>query len=158
VSDVLETSTLESLVAGVTARPQQKHSPSTPPKETISMTRHPRIINLEHGFCDPALTKESLISVYSMNDGSRIEFAVLDATSAYIERGPRLEMNQLVIARSSSTVDLVQVRNLTDLIGMPEVALALRHFEAGRLKDAARYATAAGPRWAALVDLFGGPA
>ena len=40
---------------------------------------------------------------------------------------------------------------------MPEVLQALKHFEAGRLKDAARYAVAAGPRWAGLVDYFGGP-
>jgi hypothetical protein len=121
------------------------------------MKKPPRVINLEHGFCAPELTKKSIIAVYKMNDGSRVEFAVLDAVSAYIERGPRLEMNQLIIARSSSNVDLIQVRDLSDFIGMPEVAQALRLFKAGKLQDAARYATAAGPRWAALVDLFGGP-
>jgi hypothetical protein len=122
------------------------------------MKKLPRVINLDHAFCAPELTKDSIISVYQMNDGSRVEFAVLDAMSAYIERGPRLEMNQLIIARSSSCVDLVQVRELSDFIGMPEAAQALRLFKAGKLQDAARYAIAAGPRWAALVDLFGGPA
>lgn len=122
----------------------------------------PAVINLDHGFADPALTGPSKLAVFFMRDGTRIEFAVRDAVSVYAVEGPRLETHQLVVARrthhSRTAVSIVQLRDLAELDGMPEVLRALEHFEAGRLKDAARYASAAGPRWSGLVDYFGGPA
>jgi hypothetical protein len=43
-------------------------------------------------------------------------------------------------------VELVQVRSLMELVGMPELAQAIALYKAGRPEDAARYARAAGPR------------
>ncbi len=120
----------------------------------------PTIINLEHGFCDPACTSPSLLAVFRLLDGTRVEFAVRNAVSLHACPGPRLEADQLLIAppsgRSQARVSIIQLRNLADLNGMPEVLRALNHFEAGRLKDAARYSAAAGPRWVGLADYFGG--
>jgi hypothetical protein len=116
----------------------------------------PTLINLDHAFCDPALTKESIVAVFKLNDGTRVEFAVLGASSAYVEPGPRLEQHQLLIARgeTSPTVDLVQITDLSDLIGMPEIAQALDLYKRGKIEDAVRYVRAAGPRWAALIEFF----
>jgi len=118
--------------------------------------KQPTLLNLDHAFNDPALTKDSVVAVFKLNDGTRVEFAVLNASSAYTERGPRLERHQLLIARGDhpSTVDLVQIDELTDLIGMPEVTRALELYRQGKIEDAARYARAAGSRWAALVAFF----
>ena len=122
----------------------------------------PAFINLEAGFCDPALTRPNQLAVFRLADGTRVEFAVRDAVALYACEGPRVESHQLVVARpfrhGRASVALVQLRELFDLNGMPEVLRALEHHEAGRLKDAARYAAAAGPRWRGLVDYFGGPA
>ena len=41
----------------------------------------PTIINLEHGFCDPACTSPSLLAVFRLLDGTRVEFAVRNAIS-----------------------------------------------------------------------------
>jgi phytoene dehydrogenase-like protein len=121
------------------------------------MTNKPRaLINLDHAFNDPALTKESIVAVFKLKDGTRVEFAVLDADSAYTERGPRLERHQLLIARGdpAATVELAQFDELTDLIGMPELTRALDLYKQGKAEAAARYARAAGPRWAALAAFF----
>ena len=126
-----------------------------------SKFRVPKVVRLDEGFCDPRLTRPSLLAVWRQRDGTRVEFAVRDAVSLHVYPGPRLERHQLVVARQSRRgpdVAIVQLRELSELNGMPEVLQALEHFEAGRLRDAARYASAAGPRWVGLVDYFGGPA
>ena len=120
------------------------------------------VIRLDHGFADPALTDISHGAVFRLRDGGRVELIVRGAVHAYACEGPRVETHQLLIARASlgptRRVELIQVHELEQLLGAPEAQLALEHFTAGRLKDAARYAMAAGAPWAALVDLFGGPA
>ena len=122
----------------------------------------PRVISLAAGFCDPALTRPSQLAVFWLVDGTRVEFAVRDAVAVYACEGPRLETHQLVVAPPSdhgrANVTIVQLRELAELNGMPEVLRALELQEAGQLKDAARYAAAAGSRWRGLVDYFGGPA
>ncbi|MCB9753803.1 MAG: hypothetical protein H6713_27995 [Myxococcales bacterium] len=122
----------------------------------------PNIVSLETGFCDPAFMKPSMMAVFWQRDGTRIDLAVRDAVAVHAGDGPRIEWHQLVVSRPSGRtqgpVTIVQLRDLEELGGVPEVLRALEHFEAGRLKDAARYASAAGPRWRRLVDFFGGPA
>lgn len=130
---------------------------STPPTVPIL-----NVIRLEHGFADPAFTDISHGAVFRLRDGGRVELLVRGAIHAYTCEGPRVETHQLLIAPSSigpsRHVELIQVHALEQLVGAPEALLALEQFSAGHLKDAARYAMAAGARWAALVDLFGGPA
>lgn len=120
------------------------------------------VIRLDHGFADPALTDISHGAVFRLRDGARVELLVRGAVDAYACEGPRVETHQLLIAPSSlgpsRRVELIQVHALEQLLGAPEAQLALEHFTAGRLQDAARFAMAAGARWRALVDLFGGPA
>ncbi len=120
------------------------------------------VIRLDHGFADPKLTDSSHAAVFRLRDGGRVELIVRGAVHAYAWIGPRVETHQLLIAPSSlgptRRVELIQVHALEQLLGAPEAQFALEHFTAGRLKDAARYAAAAGAPWRALVDLFGGPA
>ena len=129
---------------------------------TLTDFHAPSVLQLSDGFCDPALTRPSKLAVFRLRDGTRVEFAVRDAVSVFACEGPRLETHQLLVAgpeeRSGRSVSIVQLRELADLNGMPEVLKALAFFEAGQLKDAARYASAAGRRWAGLVDYFGGRA
>lgn len=121
----------------------------------------PAVYRLDDGFCDPRLTRPSLLAVWRLIDGRRVEFAVRDAVSLDVYPGPRVELHRLIVSGSPSDrraqVTIVQLQELADLNGMPEVLRALEFFEAGRQKDAARYASAAGPRWSGLVDYFGGP-
>ncbi len=120
------------------------------------------VIRLDHGFADPALSDISRGAVFRLRDGGRVELIVRGAVDAYACEGPRVETHQLMIAPSSlgpsRRVELIQVHTLEQLVGAPEARLAVEHFAAGRLQDAARYAMAAGAPWRALVDLFGGPA
>ncbi len=123
----------------------------------------PTLINLDHGFSDPALTDDSKVAVFRLRDGARVELFVRGAVAAYACDGPRIESHQLHIVRRGTgrhhlTVDIMQVASFSEIIGAPEARRALEHFSAGRLKDAARFAAAAGEPWRALVDLLGGPA
>ena len=122
----------------------------------------PSVLHLDHGFCDPEFARPSKLAVFWHSDGTRFEVAVRDAIAVYSGPGPRVETHQLIISKPASPrhrdVSIVQLHDLAELDGMPEVLRALSHFEAGRLKDAARYASAAGPRWRGLVDYFGGTA
>ena len=119
------------------------------------------IIDLEAGFCDPALTRPTMLATFWLRDRTRIEVTIRDAVAVHAGHGPRLETHQILVAspsgRRCASVAIVQIRELADLNGIPEVLQALEHFERGELKDAARYAAAAGPRWSGLVDYFGGP-
>ena len=123
----------------------------------------PRLFNLDHGFCDPALTEDSKVAVFRLRDGTRVELFVRGAVAAYVCDGQRVESHQLHVVRRGTgrhhlTVDIIQVAEFSEIIGAPEARRALEHYSAGRLKDAARYAAAAGEPWRALVDLLGGPA
>ncbi len=94
--------------------------------------------------------------MFRLRDGSRVELAVRDATAAHLIAGPRLDRHQLMIAtpgRRQPRVELVQVADLRALVGAPEALFALELLRAGQARDAARYASAAGPRWAALREL-----
>lgn len=122
----------------------------------------PIVIDLGKGFCDPELAHPSQLAIFWMPDGTRVEFAVRDAVAVHACIGPRVETHRLLVSQPTSgrqrSVAIIQLRELAELNGMPEILRALELFEAGLLKDAARYAAAAGPRWSGLVDFFGGPA
>jgi hypothetical protein len=114
------------------------------------------LTNLEHGFCAPALTQESKAAIFYLPDRTRFEVMIRGATSVFIASGPRLERHRFVIAPSGghADVEFVQVHSLMELVGMPELARAIAFYTEGRLEDAARYATAAGRRGAALIRLI----
>lgn len=112
---------------------------------------------LADGFADPTSHHPSRLAVFGLRDGSRVELAVRDATTAHLVDGPRVERHQLVIStpgRRRPRVELIQVADLRALVGAPEALRALELLQAGRREDAARYLSAAGPRWAALTALL----
>jgi hypothetical protein len=81
---------------------------------------------------------------------------IAGATSVITATGPRLERHRFVIAPSGEHADvgIVQVKNLLELVGMPELAQAIALYKGGHLEDAARYARAAGPLGAAFLELM----
>ena len=121
----------------------------------------PLVLTLEDGFADPETHHPSLAAVFRMADGTRVELAVRDAVNAYVCEGPRIDRHQLYVSAPASLhrarVVLVQLDDLRKLDGVPEILLALELFNAGELNDAVRYVSAAGPQWAPLIDLLGGP-
>jgi hypothetical protein len=119
----------------------------------------PEVLTLDEGFADSARHHPSRVAVFFQADGTRIELAVRDATEGYVCEGPRIERHQLIVATPSTSPEivLVQLDDLRELDGVPEILIALERFARGDLKGAVRYVTAAGPRWARLIDLLGGP-
>ncbi len=125
-----------------------------------SPTQIPSVFKLEEGFCDPATHHRSIAAVLRHADGTRVELAVRNAVDGFVCEGPRVERHQLLVStpcRNSASVIVVQLDDLRKLSGVPEVLTALELFEAGDLTSAVRYVAAAGPRWAPLIDLLGGP-
>ncbi|MCA9715014.1 MAG: hypothetical protein KC468_10045 [Myxococcales bacterium] len=126
-----------------------------PPRVTI-----PPVIKLDDGFADPSTYHPSIAAVFRQCDGSRVEVAVRDASDAYLCDGPRIDRHQLLVSTPGDrmpNVVVVQLNDLRHLAGVPEVLIALERFAVGDLKGAVRYVSAAGPRWAPLIDLLGGP-
>jgi hypothetical protein len=81
---------------------------------------------------------------------------IVGATSVVTAPGPRLERHRFIIApsREHADVEFVQVHNLMELVGMPELAQAIALYKRGRLEDAVRFATVAGVPGAELIKLM----
>ena len=128
---------------------------------TTRDTDLPLVFTLDDGFADPKTHHPSLAAVFRMADGTRVELAIRDAVNAYVCDGPRIEQHRLLVGAPPllhrARVVLVQIDDLRKLDGVPEILHALKRFEAGALTDAVRYVSAAGPQWAPLIDLLGGP-
>lgn len=125
------------------------------------LARLPLVVTLADGFASPDEHHASIVAVFHLPDGTRIEVAVRDAYKAYIENGPRIDRHQILLStptRFRPRVDVIQVDDFRKLVGTPEAIVAIEKFSAGDLKGAARYVTAAGPFWTPLIDLLGGPA
>lgn len=120
----------------------------------------PSVVSLDDGFADPATYHPSVAAVFRQADGSRVEVAIRDASDAYVCEGPRIDRHQLLVSTPrgrTPDVVIVQLHDLRKLAGVPEILVALERFAAGDLRDAVRYVSAAGPLWAPLIDLLGGP-
>ena len=131
------------------------------PDANGKLARLPSVMTLEDGFASPNEHHPSVVAVFHLPDGTRIEIAVRDAYKAYIENGPRVDRHQIVLStptRFRPRVDVIQVDDFRRLVGSPEAIVAIERFSSGDLKGAARYVAAAGPFWTPLIDLLGGPA
>lgn len=103
----------------------------------------------------------SAIAVFHRYDGSRVEIAVRNVACAYLSDGPELDRERILISTPEAEVPIVEIieaKELRELVGAPQVLAALDLYRAGDLRGAARRIAVAGARWECLIDLLGGPA